>query len=1015
MEKKAKKQPTMKGKIIKTVISAILVVAMVAAIVAANSVLTDNNRMVNNMMGTSDSKLDNSKAKTDGLDLEYNKSDYSKDEIGEAEDELALRIAKEGVVLLKNENNVLPMQNDATFSLFGRNSTAVKTNNGMMGMLGVGVDLKTAFEEKGMTVNETLWDFYNSGKGSSYVLGTGSVAFGQDEDFAINECPLSVLQEDASVLESAQGTTPIFVMKRVAGEGRDMPRSMYNHTDIAEDKTKSYLEPDSVELEILQYLNDNFSNVILLVHSNAAIELGWVDEFPSITSVILAPDGLSALPGILTGEINPSGRTVDTFARDVLASPAAQNFGDYAYYNEDGTATKYNYVSYAEGIYVGYKYYETRYEDVVLGQGNAGDYDYGTEVVYPFGYGLSYTTFDWGLPDVSWNGKECSVSVEVTNTGSVAGQDVVEIYAQSPYTDYDKENGIEKAAVQLVGYGKTGELAAGESEKVTVTFNEEQLKAYDANGAKTFILDAGEYFITAAKNAHDAVNNVLAAKGKTAADGMTAEGNADMVVSYVPDITETDVEAYSKDSYSGVEITNQFDDAKGDFTYLTRSDWTGTFPQHDGEAMSEISTWGNEINGTDADGNPAAYVFGKTISKEDLAKLDAFESGSPVDPESFDDEIVYGKRNGLTLIEMRGLDFDDPKWDDLLDQLTAEEYYDAIGISGYGIAYIDSINMPFCMDADTANGLIYGGTGKFYPNSMTLAQTWNQELAREYGVMLGNEAILGGTDGWYAPSMNIHRTPCSGRNGEYFSEDGFLSGAVASNEVLGIASKGVYAYIKHFAFNDQENHRGDTEGQFSIATWLNEQSAREIYLLPFEMCMKAGDVELNYLEAKDDGSYENATRDIRACQAVMTGFNRIGYTWTGGSYNLITGIVRNEWDFDGLIITDNANTGVFMDCYQMIESGADVKLTSQPESARFDFDKNNKAHYHYAREAMHRMLYTIANSKAVLGAMPGSEFIDDATMTDKVTKWVNIGCGLGIAVLVLLTILRFWPRKKKED
>ena len=249
------------------------------------------------------------------------------------------------------------------------------------------------------------------------------------------------------------------------------------------------------------------------------------------------------------------------------------------------------------------------------------------------------------------------------------------------------------------------------------------------------------------------------------------------------------------------------------------------------------------------------------------------------------------------------------------------------------------------MDADTANGLLYGGTGKFYPNSMTLAQTWNQELAREYGVMLGNEAILGGTDGWYAPSMNIHRTPCSGRNGEYFSEDGFLSGAVASNEVLGIASKGVYAYIKHFAFNDQENHRGDTEGQYSIATWLNEQSAREIYLLPFEMCMKAGDVELNYLEAKGDGSYENATRDIRACQAVMTGFNRIGYTWTGGSYNLITGIVRNEWDFDGLIITDNANTGVFMDGYQMIESGADVKLTSQPESARFDFDKNNKAHH----------------------------------------------------------------------
>ena len=1012
MGKKAKKQPSMVSKIVKTVISVVLIVVMVAAIVAANSLLTDNNRMVNNFVNANDSQLDNSKAQTDGLDLEYNKSDYSKEDITAAEDDLSNRIAAEGLVLLKNENGVLPMAKDMVISLFSRNSATVTAGGGL---LGGGVDLKTTFENAGMTVNETLWKFYSEGDGSSYGLGSGSVNFGDDEDFAINECPLDVLQKEPSVLESVQGTMPVYVMKRVAGEGRDMPRSMYNHTDIAEDKTKSYLEPDSVELQILQYLNDNFDNVVLVVNSNAAIELDWVENFPSIQSIILAPDGLQALPAVLTGEINPSGRTVDTFASDVLASPALQNFGDYAYYNEDGTATKYNYVSYAEGIYVGYKYYETRYEDVVLGQGNAGDYNYAEEVVYPFGYGLSYTTFEWGTPKVSWNDKVCTVSVEVTNTGNVAGKDVVEIYAQSPYTEYDKENGIEKASVQLVGYGKTAELAPGESETVNITFHEEQLKAYDANGAKTYILDAGEYFITAAKNAHDAVNNVLAAKGKTTADGMTGTGNAEMVASYVPDITETDVETYATDSYSGVEITNRFDDAKGEFTYLTRSDWSGTFPRHDGEAMAEISTWGNEINGTDADGNPASYVYGKTISADNLAKLDAFESGSPVDPESFDDKIVYGKNNGLTLIEMRGLDFDDPLWDDLLDQLTAEDYYNTIGLSGYGIAYIDSVNMPFCMDADTAAGLIYGGTGKMYPNSMTLAQTWNQELAREYGEMIGNEAVLGGTDGWYAPSMNIHRTPCSGRNGEYYSEDAFLSGAVASNEVLGVASKGVYAYIKHFAFNDQENHRGDRDGQYSIATWLNEQAAREIYLKPFEMCMKAGDVDLNYVQKNDDGSYENATRKIRACQAIMTGFNRIGYTWTGGSYALITEIVRNEWDFDGVIITDNANTGVFMDGYQMIEAGADIKLTYLAESARFNFDEKDPAHYHYAREAMHRTLYTIANSKAMQGAMPGSVFKDEATLTDKFTKGVDIVCGIGIAVLVILTVLRFIPKKKKEE
>ena len=363
---------------------------------------------------------------------------------------------------------------------------------------------------------------------------------------------------------------------------------------------------------------------------------------------------------------------------------------------------------------------------------------------------------------------------------------------------------------------------------------------------------------------------------------------------------------------------------------------------------------------------------------------------------------------------MRGLDFDDPQWDDLLDELTYEDYYNTIGLSGYGIEYIDSIDMPFCTDADSANGLIYGGTGKYYPNSMTLAQTWNQELAREMGTMIGNEAIIGGMDGWYAPSMNIHRTPFSGRNGEYYSEDPYLSGAVASNQVYGAATKGVYAYIKHFAFNDQEDHRGDRDGQYGLATWLNEQSAREIYLKPFEMCMKLGDVELNYLEQKSDGTYENATRQIRACQAVMTAFNRIGYTWTGGSYNLLTGIARNEWAFNGMMITDNANTGVFMDGYQMIEAGGDIKLTYLADSARFDFDKNDTATYHYAREAMHRVLYTVANSKAMLGAMPGTEFVDEPSDTEKITMAVDIVCGILIALLAVTTVLRFVPRKKKQ-
>lgn len=477
-----------------------------------------------------------------------------------------------------------------------------------------------------------------------------------------------------------------------------------------------------------------------------------------------------------------------------------------------------------------------------------------------------------------------------------------------------------------------------------------------------------------------------------------------MTAEYVPAINDPDLITYAADSYSGNEIKNQLSDAAGDVTYLTRNDWTGTFPVHDGTPSDMVSTWGNEINGDDG----VSYTWTKTISDDDLARLDAAESGAP--EMTFDDEIVFGKENGHTLIEMRGLDYDDPLWEELLDQLTKEDYYNTIAQSGYGIEVIDSVNKPFNIDADTAAGLIYGGTGKMFPNPMTVAQTWNQEIAARYGEMIGNEALIGGADGWYAPSMNIHRTPFSGRNGEYYSEDPFLSGTVASLEVKGAASKGMYTYIKHLAFNDQENHRGDRAGQFSIATFLNEQSARQIYLLPFEMCMKVGDIDLNYLASDGNGSYTMETRPYRACQAIMTAFNRIGYTWTGGSYGLLTGIVRNEWDFKGMILTDNANTGVFMDANQMIEAGGDMKLTYDKNAAIFDWENPDATTYHYAREAMHRVLYTVANSKAMNGAMPGSVFKDGMRLTEKVTLAVNVIGTVLIALMVFFTVKRF--RKK---
>ena len=1006
-------------KIVRTSVGGVLIALTLVVTIVANVMIPPNLNVINGFLGDSGGTvIEQPDTYTEDLDLQYNKADYTAEEMAAVEQALNEEIVGEGVVLLKNDDNNMPFDEGTTFSFFGRSSTKLMGNTCydimlQMGFAGdPGTTLRTTFTDRGFSVNETLWNFYDSGNGSGYGLGVGSVSYGDDEDFSINECPLDVLESEPGLLNSAQGTVPVFVWGRKVGEGRDMPRSMYNHTDIPEDQVKSYLEPDSVELEILTYLNENFDNVVLLVNSSAAMELGWVEQFENIKSVVYLPSagnyGLYALADIFSGAVNPSGRTVDTFAADALASPAAQNYGDYQYVDENGEMTKYNYVTYQEGIYVGYRYYETRYEDVVMGTGNAGDYDYASEVVYPFGYGLSYTTFDWSDFNAAWDGDTCTVTVDVTNTGGVAGKDVVQVYVQSPYTDYDRANNVEKSAVQLVGFGKTDTLQPGQTGTVTVTFDREQLKAYDYTTAKTYILDAGDYYITAAANSHDAVNNVLSAKGYTTENGMTAEGDASFTDVYT--VAQMDTDTYSVDSATGVAITNQFDFADSGCTYLSRSDWQGTWPTHDGEVSGQVSTWGNEINGSDG----ASYTYVKTISSEELAKLDSFDSLNPTDASSITDTPVYGADNGLSLIDLRGKDYDDPLWEDLLDQLSPEDYQTIIATSGYGSAALDSVGKPFALDQDAATGLTGGGTGVSYSGTIVLAQTWNQPLAERYGVMIGNQALIGGCVGWYAPAMNTHRTPFSGRNNEYYSEDGFLSGVIASATSRGAASKGMYTFIKHFAVNDQENHRGDRTGQYGLATWSNEQAIREIYLLPFEMCVKNDPVTLNYVEEDGNGGYVNASRDYAPVTAVMTSFNRLGYTWTGGCYNLLTNVLRTEWGFHGFVITDNANTGspTFMNAYQMIEAGGDAALTTT-EYAVWKFDQNSAADYHYGRQAMHNILYTVANSKVMNGLMPGSKFVTPMTMAEKILIGIDIAAAVIILALAYFIFRGFKPTKKK--
>lgn len=1003
------------GRIVARVTGAVLAVVFIALIVAANAILPNYTQVINSYLGV-EQGWDNSGVNTEGLDLEYSKADHkSREDLAAYEEELDKQIAAEGIVLLENDDASLPLAEGTTLSFVSGNSRSLGTGSAgilasTMGVEGETVDAVTpAMEAAGLKVNQTLVEFYASGAGSEYVMGPGSVSYGDDEDFSINECPLSVMRE-AGVLDSLQGTTPVFVMKRVAGEGRDMPRSMYNHASNAEDQARTYLEPDSTELEILQYLNDNFDNTVLLITSNNALDLDWLAQFPNIKSVLYAPSlgtyGIDSLASVLAGDVNPSGRTKDTFAADPLSAPAAQNFGDYQYLDESGELTKYNYVSYEEGIYVGYRYYETRYEDAVLGQGNAGDFDYAAEVCYPFGYGLSYTTFEWSDFETAWDGGECTATVTVTNTGGVAGKDVVELYAQSPYTDYDRANGVEKAAVTLVGFAKTQLLEPGASQTVEVTFDESQLASYDYQGAKTWILDAGTYYVTAAGNSHEAVNNVLAAKGAA------VEGNVAMTATYLPDNAEVDAITYATDGLTGEKITNRLDDAAGDLTYLTRSDWTGTFPTHDGEPTSQVSTWGNEINGDDG----VSYTYGKAASADLIAQLDSTDSGNP-DAQAWDGDLVYGAENGLTLIQMRGLDYDDPAWDDLLDQLTPEDYDVLITQAGYGTDYIASVEKPAGTDADSTSGWSWGGIGMTFCNPAMVAQTWNVELAYELGICIGDESLYGGATGWYAPAMNINRTAFSGRAGEYFSEDGFLSGALASQEVKGAAEKGVYTLIKHFAFNDQENHRGDRTGQYSMATWLNEQSARELYLRPFEMCMKVGDVEVSYVRETGDGTYENATTTMAACQGLMTAFNRIGATWVGGDYDLITGIVRTEWGFDGWIITDNADTGVFMNAGQMIEAGADSKLTASDPTDTWTFDENDPVQYRYARDAVHHLLYVMANTHCMNGAMPGSHYtsgVGGMQKADQIRWGITGVAAVGLVAIAGLTVRGVLKSRKER-
>ena len=952
-----------------------------------------------------------------GADVDYYKSDFnSPSELYAYEEQKVAQIAQEGITLLQNDG-LLPLAKGTKLSVFSISSVdLVSGGSGSgSGSFELTMDLKEGLEKAGLQLNQNLWDFYKGyfeehkyklpfdPDSAQHVRGKGVINYGADLDWSINECPVDNITKNSSLVDTFDGTVAMFVLSRTGGEGGDEPRDM---KEFGGEAGQHYLEPDKTELEVISYLNEKFDNVILLVNCNNTIELGWVKDYENIKAVVNFPGagrtGTLGLGYMLTGldahgnEISASGHTVDTWVYDNFSSPAMQNMGDFKF---TGTKNPYYYVNYSEGIYVGYRYYETRYEDVLLGRPNVGNYDYDNEVIYPFGYGLSYTKFEWTdftMSEPDEDG-QIDISVKVTNVGDRAGKDVVQIYAQAPYL-----GNVEKSSVVLIGFAKTGNIQKGESETVNITVSLKDLASYDVNannGWGGYVLDAGNYYITAASNAHEALNLIL--KERADNEGIVldmskwVEGKQDdtyspegekMIGLYVQ--SEADYESYSAVAEGFQLIKNQFPNSTlKDAKYLSRSNW---------EMMENNGLrYGTAVE-VDLKKNPATKAeidskqFQIAVSDEVKRVLEGFDSLNP-NLGSYSTNITFGKKGDVDLIDLRGLPYDDPLWDELLDQITLKELSKLIDECGYCSPEIKSINKPKVTDLDGPAGLndiIAHGSmpigddlqAMTWPTQYMLASSWSVQLAEDMGKGIGEDGLYSKCSGWYGPGMNIHRTPFAGRNFEYYSEDSFLSGALGKAEVNGAAQKGMYAFIKHFALNDQETHR-DERG---IATFADEQTIREIYLKPFEMTIINNNVEIGYNEAvKDDSgnivSYNWKTTTVPAATAIMTSFNRIGATWAGGHYNLITEVLRNEWGFKGFVLTDyevGAGKGSYMDTIQTLGGGGDAKLKTVGMDALFGFDISKYPEYQaLGREAAHHILYTVVHSAGMNGFVHGVEFV----------------------------------------
>jgi len=901
----------------------------------------------------------------------YFEMDFAtQEEMNARGDELCYLVEAEGAALLMN-NGALPLAAGSKVSTLSSNSVNMVYGGTGSGNVDASQadDLKTALEKSGFTVNPTLWDFYKTGAGASYnrnaASGESAVLAGQA---SIAEVPVDVYTQDVKDSFSQYGDAAIITISRVGGEGYDLEFQSMNYLALSQE------EKDMLAWAAEMKAAGTIKSIIVLINTSNALQVDFLKENEYTVDACLwiggvGIKGTNAVTDILAGKVNPSGSLVDTYCYDNYSSPAMQNFVPTTYLGYDGENIPSNastYMIYQEGIYVGYKYYETRYEDFVMGTGNAGTYAYGDDVAFPFGYGLSYTEFAYSDMSVSYNAAtdQFEVTVTVTNNGSVAGKETVQVYSQSPYTDYDKQNGVEKASVALCGFGKTSILEPGASEKVTVYVDKRDLASYDAYGAGTYILDAGDYYLTVAADAHNAVNNTLAAKGYTVenTDGrMDYDGNAELAYLWTQEAF--DAQTYAT-SLNGTEITNQLSDAdlnlyegnEDTITYLSRSDWEGTWPT----SIYEIALTEAMIEGL-----------------QDLL----------YDPEDYPDTDMptLGADNGLKLYDMIGKDFDDPDWQKLLDQLTFDEMVSLIGDSFHWRMPAESVQAPGARDENGPQGLtaaLFGaGFKSIKPTAFTsedvMAATFNTELMYEVGNMIGNNCLAADVICLYGPGANTHRTPYGGRNFEYYSEDGFLAGEIGGAEVKGIQDKGVDVVMKHFALNDCEQ---DRLGQ---AAWVNEQAAREIYLKAFQKSLE---------ESGGNG--------------VMTAYTRWGTTWSGAHQGLMSGIMRGEWGNNGMSITDNVLVNYTNGVDGVLGGGVttyDAMLWYV--TAQLPEYEEDAVVVTAMREACHHNLYALANSSGMNGIGPDSVIRAVEPGVLKLLRTVAIVCGVLTAAGIVLWIL----------